>query len=188
MNTVTLGSAGRDYLGGQLLSGGVYSRQVVNRLAGKPVTFVPIDVSESRLHRFDEGGLLRARDGAEQLRLHLLQTLLNPALAIIIFEDEVARRSDFQDGQLDRIAFAGDDVYHCFKADSILRSERDWQETLGSVGSSGVSRGFITTFPLVQTGKGITWNAAQLAQVVAETSIVFASAYDGESFVLDHIE
>jgi hypothetical protein len=188
MNTVTLGSAGRDYLVGRLLSGGVYSRQVVKRLAGKPVTFVPVDVSESRLDRFDEGGLLRGRDGAEQLRLHLLQTLLNPALAIVIFEDEVARRSDFQDDELDPVVFAGDDVYHCFKAESILKSERDWQETLGSVGSSGVSRGFITTFPLAQAGKGITWNAAELAQVVAQTSIVFASAYDGESFVLDHIK
>lgn len=186
MNTVTLGSAGRDYLAGQLLSGGVYSRQVVNRLAGQPVTFVPIDVSASRLDRFDEGGLLRARDGAEQLRLHLLQTLLNPALALLICEDEVARRRDFQDDELDRVVFAGDDVYHCFKAETILKSEHGWQEALGSVGSSGVLRGFISAFPLAQAGKGINWNAADLAQVVAETSIAFASAYDGESFVLDH--
>jgi hypothetical protein len=189
-----LGGEDTTYFVNEMWRGERLAHDVSSRQISRLYTLLPDNVEPNTIRDFGNGGKLQAPprvgniqevpNSDQELARIVFQTASVSPFAVVILEDEIARRSDFANKKPDGLMFEGDDVYHVIDGEE-LRSIEGFLNRLSWAKSVATTRGFVAIFnePITWSDGG-EWAPGSLERITAHTQLAFLSAYDGESYLI----
>jgi hypothetical protein len=191
MNQFELDDRCVDYFQTALGAGGLLAKHVSTRATRRLFALVPEMVPEEHIYDPARGGLgLYSPAGhraemADRDLLHLVGEIKATKKEFVVFENDLARASEFRDRPTDHVVFNGDDVYHVLNVITLAGDPDAGLTQLRAAASASGLRGFVVRLrESMARGGGGHWSADDMQEMANSVRMAFISAYDGESYLV----